>query len=83
MKRLRCWVRAPLEQRLSAFAAAMPAQGYLCGAFSLADIFAAYVLRIGIQAGLLAWEGNLAVYMDHLRQRPGAIESRMFDSLEV
>lgn len=69
-------------RRLQTFAGRLPAEGYLCGTFSLADIFAAYVLRIGVQAGLLDYEGKPAAYLDLLRSRPAAVESRIFDSLE-
>jgi glutathione S-transferase len=71
-----------LELRLNALVKELPQQGFLCGEFSLADICAAYVLRIGIQTGLLLNEGNLADYLGRLMARPAAIESRIFDSLE-
>lgn len=70
-----------LPPRLQAFAERLPAEGYLYEDFTLADIFAGYVLRVGIQAGLLDYEGNLAAYLDRLRARPAALESRIFDSL--
>jgi glutathione S-transferase len=73
----------PLQRRLSTFAAAMPEDGYLHGAFTLADIFAGYILRIGIQAGLLEMEGGLAAYINRLRSRPAAVEARFFDSLKA
>lgn len=69
--------------KLEAFVLEVPGQGFLVGAFSLADIFAAYVLRIGVQAGLIRFEGNLAAYLDRLRARPAAIDSRFFDTLET
>ena len=68
---------------MKTFASGLPAEGYLCGAFSLADICAGYVLRIAVQADLLPYEGVLAGYMDRLRARPAAVESRVFDSLEA
>ena len=71
-----------LKDRLETFAGQLPESGYLCGEFTLADICAAYVLRIGIQAELLAYEGTLAGYLDRLRERPAASQSRIFDSLE-
>lgn len=71
-----------LPQRLRTFAERVPADGYFYEDFSLADIFAAYTLRIGVQAGLLKYEGNLGAYLDRLRARPAARKSRIFDSLE-
>lgn len=73
----------PLRRRLETFAATMPADGYLHGAFTLADIFAGYVLRIGIQSGLLEMQGGLAAYVNRLRKRPAAVAARFFDSLRV
>lgn len=70
-----------LPSRLETFAREVPARGYLCGDFSLADIFAAYVLRIGVQAELLECAGELGAYLERLRARPAAIRSRIFDSL--
>ena len=72
-----------LRKRLEAFASDLPPEAYLCGSFSIADVCAGYVLRIAVQAGLLPFEGRLAAYMDRLRARPAAIQSRIFDTLEV
>jgi glutathione S-transferase len=72
----------PLKPRLRTFADTMPEEGYLHGAFTLADIFAGYVLRIGIQSGLLQKRGTLSDYVDRLRNRPAAREARFFDSLK-
>lgn len=72
-----------LELRLTTFAQGAPEEGYLCGEFSLADIFAAYVLRIGVQAGLLENSGPLADYLNRLRDRPAAQAARFFDSLDA
>ena len=72
-----------LRRRLETFSASLPAAGYLAGHFSLADIFAGYVLRIAVQAEILPYEGVLAEYLDRLRARPAAIASRVFDSLET
>ena len=71
-----------LQLRISAFASEAPEEGFLCGDFSLADIFAGYVLRIGVQSGLLPKEGRLATYLDRLRARPAAQQARFFDSLD-
>ncbi|MFT5140296.1 MAG: glutathione S-transferase, partial [Rhodothermales bacterium] len=70
-----------LKARLETFAASVPSKGYLCGSFSIADICAAYVLRVAVQAGLLPCEGVLADYFNRLKARPAALESRIFDSL--
>ncbi len=72
----------PLKPRIETFARTMPEEGYLLGAFTLADIFAAYVLRIGIQSGLLQKRGTLSDYVDRLRNRPAAQAARFFDSLK-
>jgi glutathione S-transferase len=71
-----------LKPRLVTFAGTMPEEGYLHGAFTLADIFAGYVLRIGVQSGLLQKRGKLSDYVDRLRRRPAAVEARFFDSLK-
>lgn len=74
------WAK-PLEARLPVFSASMPAEGYICGDFSLADICAAYVLRIGVQAGLLPMEGHLAGYLRRLMARPAAQAARFFHGI--
>jgi glutathione S-transferase len=73
--------REPLSKRLNVFARSAPGSGYICGDFSLADIFAAYVLRIGVQANLLPLQGQLKTYLDRLASRPAAAAARFFDSL--
>ncbi len=70
-----------LQAKLEVFAAGVPAEEFLCGTFSIADICAAYVLRIAIQTEHLSNEGKLAAYMNRLRARPAALQSRFFDSL--
>jgi glutathione S-transferase len=75
------WAK-PLDARLSVFSESMPRDGYICGDFSLADICAAYVLRIGVQAGLLPLEGNLAAYLRRLMARPAAQAAQFFHELE-
>ena len=59
-----------VDKRLGVFAASVPEDGYICGAFSLADICAAYVLRIAVQAELLTLEGKLERYLRRLMARP-------------
>jgi glutathione S-transferase len=68
-----------LQARLPVLAAEVPDQGFICGEFSLADICAAYVLRIGVQSGLLPMEGALAGYLGNLMARPAARAARFFD----
>jgi glutathione S-transferase len=75
------WSRS-LEARLPVFAATMPEEGFICGGFSLADICAAYVLRIGVQAELLPFEGGLERYLRRLMARPAAQVARFFDGLQ-
>ena len=71
----------PLIPRLKVFAGNVPAEGYVCDAFSLADICSAYVLRIGVQAGLLPFEGKLEGYLHRLMARPAAQAARFFEGL--
>lgn len=73
--------KKPLDARLPVFAASMPVEGYICGDFTLADICAAYVLRIGVQAGLLSFEGQLERYLRRLMARPAAQAARFFEGL--
>ena len=68
-----------LEKRLPVFAASMPREGYICGDFSIADICAAYVLRIGVEAELLPLEGTLETYLRRLMARPAAQAARFFE----
>lgn len=70
-----------LKKRLPTFAASMPSEGYICGDFSIADICAGYVLRIGVQAGLLSLEGELEGYLRRLMARPAAQAARFFEGL--
>jgi glutathione S-transferase len=56
----------------------MPQDGFICGDFTLADICAAYPLRIAVQAGLLPLEGGLKAYLQRLKERPAAIAARFF-----
>ncbi|MDT8320380.1 MAG: glutathione S-transferase family protein [Xanthomonadales bacterium] len=72
----------PLARRLQTFAATLPEEGCLCGEFTLADVFAAYSLRLALQADLLAPEGALPAYLRRLMARPAAHSSGFFKSLE-
>ena len=60
----------------------MPREDYICGDFSIADICAAYVLRIGVQAELLPFEGKLKDYLQRLMARPAAKAARFFEGLQ-
>ena len=71
----------PLKKRLPVFADSVPEEGFLCGAFTIADICAAYVLRIGVQAELLPFEGRLQGYLRRLMTRPAAQAARFFEGL--
>jgi glutathione S-transferase len=76
-------LRAPLAKRLRIFADEMPDEGYICGEFTLADICAAYCLRIGVQAGLLTFDGKLERYLGRLMERRGAAAARFFESMKA
>jgi glutathione S-transferase len=71
----------PFTPRLETFAGSVPKQGYFCGDFTLADIFAAYVLRLGVQAELLPLEGPLLDYLGRLAARPAARAARFFEGM--
>ena len=73
---------APLNKRLPVYADSVPDKGYICGEFSIADICAAYVLRIGVQAKLIPFEGKLENYLQRLMNRPAAQAARFFDSFQ-
>lgn len=72
----------PLRPRLREFVDRAPADGYFCGEFSLADVCAGYVLRIGVQAGLVRSENALRGYLQRLVRRPAAQAARVFDRFE-
>ena len=74
-------VGEPIAERLQVFADSMPEIAYICGDFSLADICAAYPLRIAVQAGLLKLEGRLEAYLGRLMTRPAASAARFFEGL--
>lgn len=74
---------ADMLRRLRIFAGRIPAAGYLIdGGFSLADVFAGYVLRIAVQGGYLQAEGPVGDYLQRLRDRPAAQAAKFFASLE-
>lgn len=74
-------VGEPIAERLQVFADSMPQMGFICGDFSLADICAAYPLRIAVQADLLKLEGRLEAYLGRLMTRPAASAARFFEGL--
>ncbi|HEY8431106.1 MAG TPA: glutathione S-transferase family protein [Sandaracinaceae bacterium] len=71
-----------LRSKLAALAAKLPAEGYLCGRFTVADIVAGYSLRLALQLDLVPRERVLP-YVERLRARPAARESRIFASLDA
>lgn len=58
----------------------LPAEGYLCGRFTVADILAGYSLRTGVQAGLIA-RAAVEPYLTRLIERPAAARSEGFAGL--
>ena len=72
-------VGEPIAERLKVFADSMPQDGYICGDFTLADICAAYPLRIAVQAGLLPLGNGLNAYMNRLKERPAAVAAKFFN----
>ena len=70
-----------MGRKLQTFAARLPESGFLMGSFTVADIFAAYCLRIGVSAELLGMEGRVGSYLKRLMARPAAQRARFFDSL--
>jgi len=71
----------PLTPRLTTFAKSVPDKGYFCGEFTIADICAAYVLKLGVQSELLPLEGHLAGYLARLAERPAAQAARFFEGI--
>ena len=73
-----------LEDRLrtgiAVFSKDVPDNGWWLGeTFTLADIFAAYVLRIAVMSGILEYQGSLKNWMERLRARPAAQQAGFFD----
>jgi glutathione S-transferase len=71
----------PLRYKLRAAAAQLPAEGYLCGHFTLADVLAGYNLRMAVQCELIARDA-VEPYLSRLVARPGAQVARVFDGLD-
>lgn len=71
-----------LKPRLAAFAGQVPAEDYWLGGFTLADVFAAFCLRVAVSAGLLPFEGRTGAYLERLMQRPAARQAHFFDALK-
>jgi glutathione S-transferase len=72
-------VEEPLRDRLQTFASGVPEEGCLFSSFTLADIFAAYVLRLAVSAGLLEFEGAVKSYLRRLEERPAAQAANFFE----
>ena len=71
----------PLTRKLKALVAELPQSGYLVAErFTVADILAAYSLRLAISAGLLELE-QVSGYLSPLMDRPAAQASEFFSSL--
>ncbi|MEZ4445201.1 MAG: glutathione S-transferase family protein [Polyangiaceae bacterium] len=74
-----------LRYKLGVAAERLPESGYLCGErFTLADVLAGYSLRLALGIGLLDHppaHQRARSYVDRLRERPAAQESRFFASL--
>jgi glutathione S-transferase len=77
-------VHAPhLKRRLPVVAAALPAEGYLCGDdLTLADVLAGYCLRLAVQLGLMP-AAACQPYLGRLVARPAAQRARIFAGLEL
>ena len=71
----------PLTRKLKSLVAELPQSGYLVAErFTVADILAAYSLRLAISAGLLELE-QVSGYLTPLMDRPAAQASEFFSSL--
>jgi glutathione S-transferase len=71
-----------LRFKLGALLDRLPADNYLCGdAFTLADVMAGYGLRLALRLELVD-PAKVMPYLDRLRARPAAEESRIFASLD-
>lgn len=71
-----------LRFKLGALLKLLPSSDYLCGdAFTLADVMAGYGLRLALRLELVD-EHIVRPYIDRLRARPAAKESRIFASLD-
>ncbi len=70
-----------LKHRVSIFCANLPDGGFLVGdGLTLADIFAGYVIRLAVQAELIAFD-QVGHYMEPLMQRDAARKAEIFASL--
>lgn len=59
----------------------LPKSGYICGEhFTVADIIAAYSLKIAVIAGLIEWQ-DIKFYLAPLMARSAANKARFFDGL--
>jgi len=73
---------ATLERKLAVFVSRLPSSGYLVAQrFTLADLTAAYSLRLAISSGLVE-RGAVEGYLRPLMDRPAARSARFFASIE-
>ncbi|MCP4502584.1 MAG: glutathione S-transferase family protein [Deltaproteobacteria bacterium] len=71
-----------LRRKLAVVAKELPREGYLCGErFTLADICAGYSLLLAVQTKLVPID-DVNPYLGRLRERPGAIQARVFTGLD-
>jgi len=69
-----------LRSRMATFAVNVPGDGWWLGEqFTLADIFAAYVLRIAVGGGLVEYKGALKGWFERIMARPAAQQAGFFD----
>lgn len=68
--------QAPMvKHKVRAIAERLPAEGYLLGDFTLADIFVAYSMRLALSVGLL---DEVGPWYERLQARPAAQQARFF-----
>ena len=72
-----------LRHNIGVFAKNVPGQGWWLGnTFTLADIFAAYVLRIAVYSGLLEYGADVKPWFERLMARPAAQQAGFFDGFQ-
>jgi len=70
-----------VRRKLDTLIGMLPDDGYVCGAFTLADIVAAYSLRLALSAELVTWS-QVGSHLRRASERPAAKASRFFGSIE-
>ena len=69
-----------LREHFAVYVKNVPEQGWWLGeSFTLVDIFAAYVLRIAVRAGLLDYRGVLQQWFERLMARPASQQACFFE----